>query len=131
VTKAKGSFDVLSGDEDTYEEREGGARLAHASGAQAFSGDITGDGSVHWLSSYAADKSAHLVGLQLIKGSVGGRSGSFVIEAIADHTGKSSRGSWTVVEGTGTGDLEGITGTGTFEAPGGPTATYELEYELA
>jgi hypothetical protein len=71
------------------------------------------------------------VGLQLIKGSVGGRSGSFVIEAIADHTGKSSRGTWTIVDGTGTGDLEGITGTGSFEAPGGPTATYELEYELA
>jgi hypothetical protein len=131
MTKAKGSFDVLSGDEDTYEKREGGARLAHASGAQAFSGDITGDGSVHWLSSYAADKTAHLVGLQLIKGSVGGRNGSFVIEAIADHTGKSSRGSWTIVDGTGTGQLQGITGSGSFEAPGGPTATYELEYELA
>jgi len=130
MTKATGSFDVLSGDEDTYEEREGGARLAHASGAQAFSGDITGDGSVHWLSSYAADKTAHLVGLQLIKGSVGGRSGTFVIEAIADHTGKSSRGSWSIIDGSGTGDLTGISGTGSFEAPGGPKATYELDYEL-
>ena len=131
MTKATGSFQVLSGSEDSYEDRDGGARLAHAWGNQAFSGDITGDGNVHWLISYAADKTARLVGLQRITGSVGGRSGSFVIETRADHTGKSSHGSWSIVEGSGGGDLAGISGTGSFDAPGGPNATYELEYELA
>jgi uncharacterized protein DUF3224 len=130
MTKATGSFDVLSGNEDTYEARDGGGRLAHAWGDQRFSGDVAGDGSVHWLISYAPDKAARLVGLQRIKGSVGGRSGSFVIEVSADHTGKSSHGSWSIVGNSGTGELAGITGTGSFDAPGGPTATYELDYEL-
>jgi hypothetical protein len=130
MTKATGSFDILSGNENGYEERDGGAKLAHAWGDQTFSGDISGDGNVHWLISYAADKTAHLVGLQRITGSVGKRTGSFVIEAIANHTGTSSRGSWAIVEGSGTGDLEGISGTGWFDAPGGPKATYELNYEL-
>ena len=128
---ATGSFQVLSGDEAGYEDREGGARLAHAWGDQTFSGDITGDGNVHWLISYAADKSARLVGLQRITGAIGGRRGSVVIETIADHTGKASHGSWSIVGGSGTGDLAGITGSGSFDAPGGPKATYELEYELA
>jgi hypothetical protein len=79
---------------------------------------------------YAADKTAHLVGVQEITGSVGGRSGSFLIEAIADHTGKSSHGSWSIIDGSGTGDLTGVSGTGSFDAPGGPKATYELNYEL-
>jgi hypothetical protein len=127
---AKGSFQVLSGDEDTYEERDGGGRLAHASGEQAFSGDITGDGSVHWLSLYREDKSARLIGLQRINGTVDGRTGTFVIEATSDHTGQSSSGSWAIVEGSGTGELEGIRGHGSFEAPGGPNASYELEYEI-
>jgi hypothetical protein len=35
-----------------------------------------------------------------------------------------------VVPDSGTGDLEAIRGTGRFEAPGGPQATYELGYEL-
>ena len=74
---------------------------------------------------------AHLVGLQRITGSVGERRGSFVAEARADHTGKSSHGSWSIVEGSGTADLGGIKGTGSFDAPGGPNATYELDYELA
>jgi hypothetical protein len=130
MTKATGSFDVLSGDEDTYANRDGGGRLAHAWGDQAFSGDISGDGHVHWLMAYAADKTAHLVGVQEITGSVGGRSGSFLIEAIADHTGKSSRGSWSIIDGSGTGGLTGMRGTGSFDAPGGPKATYELNYEL-
>ena len=131
MPKATGSFQVLSGNEDPYEERDGGAKLAHAWGDQSFSGDITGDGNVHWLIAYAADKTAHLVGLQRITGSVGERRGSFVAEARADHTGKSSHGSWSIVEGSGTDDLRGIKGTGSFDAPGGPNATYELYYELA
>jgi hypothetical protein len=130
MPRATGSFQILSGNEDSYEERDGGAKLAHAWGNQAFSGDIRGDGNVHWLISYAADKTAHLVGLQRITGSVGGRAGSFVIESSADHTGKSSHGSWSIIAGSGTGDLVGITGTGSFDAPGGPNATYELAYEL-
>ena len=80
MPKATGSFQVLSGDEDSYEQRDGGAKLAHAWGDQAFSGDIAGEGNVHWLISYAADKTAHLVGLQRITGSLGGRTGSLVIE---------------------------------------------------
>jgi hypothetical protein len=127
---ATGSFQVLSGSEDTYEERDGGGRLAHAFGDQAFSGDITGDGAVHWLSSYRADKSARLIGLQRINGTIDGRTGSLVIQATADHTGTSSKGTWSIVEGTGTGELEGIRGKGSFEAPGGPNATYTLDYDL-
>jgi hypothetical protein len=130
MQRATGSFQILSGNEDGYEQRDGGGRLAHAWGDQAFSGDIAGDGNVHWLISYAADKTARLIGLQRISGSVGGRSGSFVIETRADHTGKSSQGSWSIIEGSGTGDLAGITGRGSFDAPGGPSATYQLEYEL-
>ena len=56
MPRATGSFQILSGNEDSYEKRDGGARLAHAWGDQAFSGDITGDGNVHWLISYAADR---------------------------------------------------------------------------
>ena len=81
MTKAEGSFDILSGDETAYEERDDGAKLTHAWGAQRFSGDITGEGSVHWLMSYGRDKTARYVGLQRITGSLDGREGSFIIAA--------------------------------------------------
>jgi hypothetical protein len=130
MTRASGTFEVLGGSEDPLDELDGGIRLTHASGTQTFTGDIDGDGSVHWLMLYRSDKTAHLVGLQRITGSVGGRRGAFVIAAEGDHDGTSSRITWTVVAGSGTADLVGLRGTGQMIAPGGRTGTYELEYEL-
>ena len=68
MATAAGSFKVLSGGEDVYDELEGGIRLTHATGRQAFSGDIDADGSVHWLMLYRGDRTAQFVGLQRITG---------------------------------------------------------------
>ncbi len=130
MATAKGSFEIKSFNEDAYEEREAGAKLTHAWGDQTFSGDIEGDGAVHWLMSYGPDKTAYFVGIQRIKGKIGGKSGSFIIEATGDFDGAASRGTWTVISGSGSGDLAKVIGKGSFEAPGGPKATYELDYEL-
>jgi hypothetical protein len=130
MAKAMGTFEVTGGGEEPYEELDGGIKLTHASGAQRFSGDIAGDGAIHWLMLYRSDKTAQFVGLQRISGSVGGRPGTFVLAADGQHDGTASRISWTVVPGTGSGDLVGIRGTGTLVAPGGRQGTYELEYEF-
>lgn len=130
MTKATGEFQVLSGNEEPIEELEGGGRLTRAWGVQKFSGDLEGDGAIQWLMSYRPDKTAHLVGLQRITGSIGDRSGSILIDAVADHDGKASTGTWSVVAGAGTGDLKGFRGTGSFKAGPGPGATYELEYTI-
>jgi hypothetical protein len=130
MPKANGSFQITSFNEDTYEDRGEKAKLTHAWGDQAFSGDIEGDGQVHWLMSYRPDGTATYVGLQRIKGTLVGRRGTFVIDASGEFDGAASRGRWSIIRGSGTADLAGVTGTGTFEAPGGPKATYELDYEL-
>jgi hypothetical protein len=130
MTKATGEFQVLSGNEEPIEELEGGGRLTRAWGVQKFSGDLKGDGAIQWLMSYGPDKTAHLVGLQRITGSIGDRSGSFLIDAVADHDGKASIGTWSVVAGSGTKGLKGLTGSGSFKAGPGPGATYELDYAL-
>lgn len=127
MTKATGTFKVLSGSEEPIDQ-PGGLRLTHASGAQAFDGDIVGDGAVDWLMLYRSDRTAHMVGLQRIAGSIGGRHGAFVLSAEGDHDGSSSRIALTVIPDSGSGDLAGITGTGSLDAPGGPNGTYELDY---
>ena len=130
MTRASGTFTVTGGTEDPYQELDGGIKLTHASGTQTFDGDIEADGAVHWLMLYRADKTAHFVGLQRITGSVGGRHGSFVLAAEGDHEDGASRIRWTVVPGSGTGDLAGISGTGGMTAPGGASGTYELDYRF-
>lgn len=130
MTKAAGEFEVKGGTEDPYDELDGGIKLTHASGTQAFTGDIAGDGAVHWLMLYRPDKTAHFVGLQRISASVAGRQGSFVAAAEGDHDGTGSTITFTIIPGSGTGGLAGIGGEGKLIAAGGPRGTYELEYEL-
>jgi hypothetical protein len=130
MTTARGSFQVAGGTEDPYDELEGGIKLTHASGTQTFSGDIDGEGAVHWLMLYRADKTAHFVGLQRITGSVGGRTGSFVAAAEGDHDGTGSKITFSIIPKSGTGELAGITGDGSLDAKGGPNGTYELDYAL-
>ena len=130
MTTATGTFEITSMGEDTYAELDSGAKLTRAKGTQRFFGDIEGDGSVEWLMCYLPEGGASYVGLQRIDGSIGGMKGTVVIEAVGAFDGAASNGSWKVVEGSGTGELEGITGEGRFEAPGGPTASYTLEFRL-
>jgi hypothetical protein len=130
MAKATGTFEITSMGEGAYEEVEGEARLTRANGTQRFTGDIEGEGSVEWLICYLPDGAARFIGLQRVTGSIGQRSGSFVVEATADHDGKQSTGTWTVIVGSGTGELSGLSGRGTFEAAGGPEASFSLEYEL-
>jgi hypothetical protein len=79
---------------------------------------------------YTAADRAEYVGLQTMTGSLAGRSGSFVLRTSGTFDGSKAVGELTVVEGSGTGELAGISGTGSFSAPMGSEAELTLEYEL-
>jgi hypothetical protein len=130
MSKATGTFSVTGGSEQTIHEAPGEVRLTRVSGTQRFSGSIVGDGSVDWVFCYRPDRSARFLGLQRLEGSMEGRTGSLVMESTGNHDGKQSNGRWRVIPGSGTGQLAGISGEGTFDAPGGPEVTYELDYQL-
>jgi Protein of unknown function (DUF3224) len=129
-THITGTFKYTSWDENAYEELSNGRRLTRASVAQALSGDIEGEGSAEWLMCYRPDKTATFVGLQRLTGRVGDRDGSFVVESHGTFDGELARGRWTIVPGSGTDELRDIQGEGTWEAPHGPEATFELDYDL-
>jgi hypothetical protein len=129
----KGKFAVASWNEDTYDDRAvvgEGAKLTRASVGQTYSGDIDGNGTAEWLMSYRADGTAHFVGLQTIGGTVGGRTGSFVLDSIGEFDGSTASGELSVVEGSGAGALAGVTGKGRFTAPMGGEPTWELTLDL-
>jgi hypothetical protein len=129
-THITGRFKYTSWDEHAYEELPGGRRLTRASVVQDLSGDIDGEGSAEWLMCYRPDKTATFVGLQRLTGTIGERSGSFVVESHGTFDGELARGRWTVVRGSGTDELRDIHGDGSWEAPHGPEATFELHYDL-
>jgi hypothetical protein len=77
----------------------------------------------------AVEGSAGYVAMELVTASLGGRSGSFVLQ----HTGTMTRGepqlSVTVVPDSGTGELAGIAGKMTIRIEGGKHY-YDFEYTL-
>ena len=80
---------------------------------------------------YRDDGSASFIGLERVVGSVGGRSGSFVLQ----HSGTFKEGVATVtlvvVPDSGTGDLRGLRGDGKFavghQQPYSMTLDYDFE----
>src|ERR1044072_3438509 len=114
ATEATGTFKLEGWEENPYEERDGGRKLTEAHVKQTFSGDIEGEGEVRWLMAYRPDETAGYVGLQRLAGSLGGRSGSFVLQTYGRFDGKVAAGAWEVLNGSGTGELEGLSGRGSF-----------------
>jgi hypothetical protein len=129
--RATGTFKIEGWDERPYAEIEGGRKLTQASVKQAFAGDVEGEGAVEWLMCYRPDQTADFVGLQRIVGTIGGRSGSFVLlQTEGTFDGRVARGRLSVVPGSGTGDMEGLRGSGEFSAPHGGEPTVRLEYDF-
>ncbi len=66
-----------------------------------------------------------------VVGSVGGHDGSFVLRQRGTFAGPDIRAELHVVEGSGTGDLSGLTGTGEYRLTmGEPAATYTFDYDV-
>lgn len=115
-TEASCTFKVTAWDEKPYQEFEGGAKLTRAKVSQAYQGAITGEGFVEFLMSHAANGTASFVGMELIKGTVAGKSGSFVIQHVGTYDSGGACSSWSIAPGSGTGELTGITGKGSYAA---------------
>src|SRR5438132_11208457 len=90
--QAKATFGLESWDEKPYNELEGAPKLTRVSATKSYQGDIAGEGKIEYLMMYRDDGSATFTGLERVVGTVGGRSGSFVLQ----HSGTFERGIATV-----------------------------------
>jgi hypothetical protein len=115
-TEANCTFKVTAWDEKPYQEFEGGAKLTRAKVSQAYQGAILGEGFVEFLMSHSANGTASFVGMELVKGTVAGKSGSFVIQHVGTYDSGGARSSWSIAPGSGIGELTGITGKGSYVA---------------
>lgn len=128
-THGSGTFKGVSWDEQPYSEVEGGPKLSRASVTNHYSGVIEGEGTLEYLLMYRADGTCPFVGAERIVGSVGGRSGSFVLKHEGEFADETATTTLTVVEGTGTGELANLRGTGTFAATH-EQMDYTFDYEF-
>lgn len=111
-----------------YDEPGEGPALTKIHVEEHFTGDISGEGVVEFLQAAAADGSASFVGIERITGTVGGRTGTFLLQDAGTVQGNIVSGDWFVIPGSGTGQLAGLRGEGGFSANLGEGAQVHLDY---
>jgi len=126
--KATGTFTIKSWDEQPFAEVEGAPKLTQARVTTTYGGDLDGEGTSTLVMAYDGDDASY-AGYERVVGSLGGRSGSFVLRLAGGFEQGAARTDWTVVEGSGTGELAGLQGEGGYVAKQGePEVAYELRW---
>jgi hypothetical protein len=125
---ARGTFDVKT---IRQPADDAGVAIGRLLLDKQFHGDLDATSKGQMLAvRTAVANSAGYVAMEQVNGTLLGRTGTFALQ----HTGTMNRGEQelliTVVPDSGTGDLEGLTGTMTIIIEGG-THSYDFEFELS
>lgn len=130
-THARGSFTVKNWDEKAYSEVAKGAKLARASVANSFHGDVEAETTLEYLMVYVDDMHGRFLGLEHLTGRIGERSGTFVLQHGGTFAGTTVEGTWFVIPGSATGELTGLRGEGGFVSQHGEQSTpFTLDYDF-
>ena len=125
---ARGPLDVNIEAEPPFLEQDG-LKLNHNVVRKEFSGDMVGTSEAQMIAAFTGTPgSAGYVAIEHFTGSVGGKSGSFVLQ----HSGVMNKGdaqlTVTIVPDSGAGELAGISGTLEIDNDEGQHS-YVLDYE--
>jgi hypothetical protein len=129
TTHARGTFDVKLEPLDLYDDSDD-TLLGHLSIDKQFHGDLEATSKGEMLSAGTNTKgSAGYVAIEHVRGTLHGKTGSFVLQ----HNGTMTRGvptlSVSVVPDSGTDQLAGLVGAMTIDVTGGKHA-YDFSYSL-
>jgi hypothetical protein len=130
VAHAAGTFTFASWDENTYRELGGDAKLTRATVTFALEGDLTGQASWDAVMCYRPDGTAAYTGMQRFEGQAGDAEGSFVMRTDGEFASGEASSRWEVIEGSGTGGLSGLSGSGSSTASATPPGSYTFDYQL-
>jgi hypothetical protein len=127
---ANARFSIKSWDEKPYSEGKDMPKMTRASVDKTFTGDIDGEGHVEYVMMYRSDGTAAFVGLERITGRIAGRNGSFVLQRTGVFEDGQAKESYSVVTGSGTGELRSLRGEGTSSVGHAADYPFALNYEL-
>jgi hypothetical protein len=106
------------------------AKLTTVAYEQQLTGDVDATASSTILIAYRSDGTARYAGYDRLVGRIGNRSGRLIVEVSGSYDATGLRATTTVVDGTGRGDLAGVTGRGSVSAPAGGTMIVTLDLEF-
>jgi uncharacterized protein DUF3224 len=131
--RAKGPFDVKLNPQPLASEDAGeGATRGRLAIDKQYRGDLEATSQGEMLSAMTGTQgSAGYVAIEKVTGTLGGRTGTFVLQHNATMTRGAPYLNIIVVPDSGTGELAGLAGTMKIVIAEGGKHFYEFEYELA
>jgi uncharacterized protein DUF3224 len=131
MQSAKGVFEFNRWEESSYSENEGAPKLTQARVSNDFSGDITGSSDLVYVMTYLTTDTGTFVGYEQVTCTLADRDGSFVLRHDGTFGDGSVRAALSVVAGSGTGALAGLTGEGEYVATHGQKQSpYTLRWSI-
>jgi hypothetical protein len=132
-TQTTGHFTFANWEERTVSSDDVSPKLAHACVTNTFSGGIEAtDTTCEYTIAYVTEKTGTFTGMEVLTGRLDGRDGAFVVEQRGSFDADGTvHCTFEVVPGTGTAELTGLRGTGSFTAHHGePSVSYTFHYDL-
>lgn len=129
MAEATADFTVTTWADKVWHDAAG-VTLARVEVHKAFTGGVVGTSRAEIVTGTAGEAAVY-GGLELLDVAVAGRHGTFVLHhdaAVAPDGTPDAR--WTVVPGSGTGQLSGIGGDATITRHPDGTHTFALRYDL-
>ena len=111
-----------------YEQPSVGPALTAVHLEETFAGDVTGKGVAQVLQAINPDGSLTFVTIERVEGEIAGRHGSFLLQVTGTVVDQHMHAKWFVIVGSATNELEGLRGTGGFEATLGKSGHATLTY---
>ena len=118
-------FEIANWDESPFDDGVGVSKLTEALVTKKYSGEVDGTSTTKWLMAYAPDKTATYVGIERIKGTVGGKRGSLVL--LHDGVFADGAATATLRVVSGTDELSDAACTGNFRADPAGSITLDLD----
>jgi hypothetical protein len=109
--RAEASFEITGWDQSVWDDADG-AELARVTVRKKFSGDLSGESVAELLTAQIGGNPVEYRGIERVMGTLGGRSGSFVLSHGAGPGDPTTAARALVLPGSGTGELAGLRGTG-------------------
>ena len=104
-------IEIAAWDEQPYRELEDGSKFTKADVVLSGGADIITDATFEALMYYRPDGTSSYVTLMRATGTFDGKSGSFALRGDGSYDGTTARMQSTLIEGSATGELAGLTAT--------------------
>jgi hypothetical protein len=129
--RAAGAFDVKLTPQKPDTQIARAANLERFTIDKRFHGDLEGISKGEMLATHTdPPESAGYVAMERVTGTLKGRTGSFVLQHSATKTRGSEKASIAVVPDSGTGELQGISGTMSITVGKDGSHSYEFDYKI-